>query len=82
MVSENGLQVNQWLDFWLPNRTLRSLIEGSLARDKDKVMLHQWFDIGMGWNLQNNSFVLPNQVLESVKATPFSCDTNSEDSLI
>ena len=57
---KNGLQVNQWLDFWLLNGTLRSLIEGPLARDEDKVMLHQCFDIGTGWNLQNSSFVLPN----------------------
>lgn len=79
---KNGLQVNLWLDFWLPNGTLRSLIEGPLTRDEDKVMLHQCFDIGTGWNLQNSSFVLPDQVLESMKATPFSCDTNSKDSLI
>lgn len=79
---KNGLQVNLWLDFWLPNGTLRILIEGPLTRYEDKVMLHQCFDIGTGWNLQNSSFVLPNQVLESTKGTPFSCDTNSEDSLI
>lgn len=79
---KNGLQVNLWLDFWLPNGTLRILIEGPLTRYEDKVMLHQCFDIGTGWNLQNSSIVLPNQVLESMKGTPFSCDTNSEDSLI
>ena len=52
---KNGLQVNPWLDFWLLNATLRSLIEGPLARDEDKVTLHQCFDICTGWNLQNNS---------------------------
>ena len=45
-------------------------------------MLHQCFDNGTGWNLQNSSFVLLDQILESLKATPFSCDTNVEDSLI
>ena len=77
---KNGLNVN----FWLPNGTLRSLIEGPLSRDEDKVMLHQCFDIGTGWNLQNNFFVLSDQILESMKATPFSCDsdTNAEDSLM
>ena len=79
---KNGLHVNLWLDFWLPNGTLRSLIEGPLSRDEDKVMLHQCFDIGTGWNLQNNFFVLSDQILESMKATPFSCDTNAEDSLM
>ncbi|XP_075669750.1 uncharacterized protein LOC142639464 [Castanea sativa] len=29
----------------------------------------------------NSSFVLPDRIPESIKATPFSCDTNAEDSL-
>ena len=37
---KNSLHVNLWLDFWLANGTLRSLIEGPLSRDEDKVMLH------------------------------------------
>ena len=53
-----------------------------MANQEDKVMLHQCFDLGMGWNLQNSSFGLPDQVMESMKTIPFSCDTSIEDSLI
>ena len=35
-----------------------------------------------GLEFAEQLLVLPNQVLESMKATPFSCDTNSKDSLI
>ena len=46
------------------------------------MMLHQYFDTSTRWNLQNCSFVLPNQIVEGMKATPFSCDPNAEDSLL
>lgn len=45
------------------------------------MMLHHCFDTSTGWTLHNCSFVLPDQIVECMKATPFSCDPNVEDSL-
>ena len=79
---KNGQLVNLWNDFWLPNGTLRSLIEGPLSRAEDQMMLHQCFDTSTGWNLQNCLFVLPDQIVQGMNATLFSCDPNAEDSLL
>lgn len=78
----NGELVNLWYDFWLPNGTLQSLIKGPLSRNEDQTMLHQCYDPNTGWNLQNLSFVLPDWIFNSLKATPFSCDTSAKDTLI
>ena len=77
----NGEDVNLWQDFWLPTGPLRSLIQGPLARDEEVLIVQQCHSNSIGWNLQNLSFELPGELIEALKATPFSNNPNTKDSL-
>uniref|UniRef100_A0A7N2LEI8 Reverse transcriptase zinc-binding domain-containing protein n=1 Tax=Quercus lobata TaxID=97700 RepID=A0A7N2LEI8_QUELO len=76
----NGEDVNLWQDFWLPTGPLRRLIQGPLTRD-EVLTVQQCHSNSIGWNLQNLSFELPSELIEAMKATPFSNNPNTKDSL-
>ena len=75
----NGESINVWRDFWLPIGRLRNLIEGPLNRIEEQIIVNQCFDNEGAWISQIISFVLPDQVLNVIKATPLSLDQNTED---
>ena len=59
---------------------MRDLVEGPLTREEDKLTVKQCFDENHEWNPQSISFELLENVLNTIKATPFSYDQHSEDS--
>ena len=77
----NGESINLWLHFWLLVGKLRNLIEGPLNRDEDQVTVNQCFDNEREWRSQSISFVIPEQILNVIKATPLSLNRNAKDSL-
>lgn len=77
----NGKDVNLWQDFWLPTGPLKSLIQGPLARDEEVLTVQQCHNNSLGWNLHNLSFELPGDLIEAIKATSFSNNPNTKDSL-
>ena len=77
----NGESINLWLHFWLLVGRLRNLIEGPLNRDEDQVTVNQCFDNEREWRSQSISFVIPEQILNVIKATPLSLNRNAKDSL-
>ena len=77
----NGRSINFWKDFWLPCGPIRKLIEGPLTRVKDQMTVHQCADPICKGNEFNFSFELPEQVVSLIKATPFSLNQNSDNSL-
>ena len=68
----NGESINLWLHFWFLVGRLRNLIEGPLNRDEDQVTVNQCFDNEREWRSQSISFVIPEQILNVIKATPLS----------
>ena len=76
--SNSGLSL--WHDKWLNKGTLRSLIYGPLNKGEDHVKL---LDVAsfFGWNMDNISFVFPNQILLEMKATPIPCLNHGVDRL-
>ena len=81
MVS-NGESVNMWKDFWLPCGRLRELVEGPLNQGEDELTVRQCFDEKLVWKDSSISFELPGNVLNTIQATPFSCGTQTRDSLM
>ena len=77
----NGESINVWRDFWLPIGRLRNLIEGPLNRIEEQIIVNQCFDNEGAWISQIISFVLLDQVLNVIKATPLSLNHNAEDTL-
>ena len=75
----NGESINVWRDFWLPIGKLRNLIEGPLNRIEEQILVNQCFDNEGAWISQSISFMLLDQVLNVIKATPLSLDQNTED---
>ena len=73
----NGISVKFWQDFWLPMGTLRSQIHGSLARNEEGLTVHQCHSVSLGWFLHNLSFELPHDLIEEIKAVPFSNNPNT-----
>lgn len=71
---KKGDSVKMWMDFWLPNGRLRDLVEGLLTQEEDKLIVKQYFDENHEWNPKSISFELPKNVLNTIKATPFSYD--------
>lgn len=61
---------------------MRNLIEGPLTQGEDQLIVKQYFDSNHEWNLQSISFELPEELLNTIKATPFSYAQDSEDTLI
>jgi len=78
----SGESVNMWKDFWLPCGRLRELIEGPLTRGEDELTVRQCFDENHVWMPSSISFELPGNVLNSILATPFSCEPQNSDSLM
>ena len=76
----NGESMNLWQDFWLP-KGLQSHIHGLLARNEECLTVKQCHSGSLGWSLHNLSFELPSELIEDIKATPFSNDPNTQDSL-
>ena len=60
---------------------LRSLIEGSLNRNEDAITVKQCFDHNYDWQGHCLSFVMPDHILNAIKATPLSCNQEVEDTL-
>lgn len=77
----NGKSINFWKDFWLPCGAIRKLIAGPLTWVEEQLIVQQCVDPRLEWNAHRISFKLPNQVTSLIKATPFSLNQNSEDSL-
>ena len=77
----NGESVNLWQDFWLTTGTLRSHIQGPLARNEDCLTIQQCHSASLGWYMHNLSFELPSDLIEDIKATPFSNNPNTQDFL-
>ena len=78
---KNGESVKIWADFWLPLGVLRSVIEGPLNRNEDLITVKQCFDHNYEWQGHCLSFVLPDHILNAIKATPLSCNQEAEDTL-
>lgn len=71
-VVKNGDSIKLWMDFWLSSGTLRNLIKGPLTQGEDQLTVKQCFDSNHEWNSQSISFELPENLLNTIKATPFS----------
>jgi hypothetical protein len=75
----NGLTTNAWHDKWVGGVTLSSLLIGSLNSNEDSLIVS---DILLGngiVGLSRISFVLPSQLIDSLKAIPLQCWFNSQD---
>ena len=59
-----------WVDKWIKLGSLRSLIHGPLTQGEEELLLKDIFGINGSWNLSKLSFVLPNEVVDSITATP------------
>ena len=79
---KNGDSVNLWLDFWLPFRRLRELIIGPLNRGEEELSIRQCFDENHIWKPSSISFELPDNMLNTIKATAFSYTSQTNDSLM
>jgi len=77
----SGETINFWMDFWLHEGTLHSLIQGPLKRGEENITVRQYLDNETGGRAYNISFKLPDQLLNVIKATPLSIDQNVEDVL-
>ena len=80
-IIKNGESVNMWLDFWLPFGRLRESIIGPLNRGEDELSVRQCFDENHFWKPSSISFELPDNMLNTIKATPFSFSPQTNDSL-
>ena len=74
---KNGDLDNMWMDFWLPKGRLRELIEGPLSRGEAELIVKQFFDENNTWIPSSISFDLPESILNTILATPFSFDPHS-----
>ena len=79
---KNGELINMWMDFWLPKGRLRELMEGPLTRGEAELTVKQCFDENNDWIPSSISFDLPESVLNSILAIPFSFDPHSVDELM
>ena len=79
---KNGESVNMWLDFWLPFGRLREFIVGLLNRGEDELSVRQCFDENHIWKPSSISLELPDNMLNAIKATPFSFSSQTNDSLM
>lgn len=68
--------------FWLPNGRLRELIEGPLTRGEEELSVKQCYDENRVWKPSSISFELPETVLNPIKATPFSYESQLVDTLM
>ena len=78
---KNGASINFWNDFWLPSGSVRSLIQGPLSREEEQLTVKQSFEQNGEWNPRKISFELPDQINNTIRATPLSYNLNAEDSL-
>ena len=78
---KNGALINFWNDFWLPSGSVRSLIQGPLSREEEQLTVKQSFEQNGEWNPRKISFELPDQINNTIRATPLSYNLNAEDSL-
>ena len=79
---KSGDLVNMWMDFWLPLGRLREIIEGPLSRGEAELTVKQCFDENNTWIPSSISFDLPENIINTIMATPFSFDPNSVDELM
>ena len=66
--------LNLWYDNWLPNGSLRSLIQGPLACEDESLKVKDVFGLH-GWDWSLLSFHLPNNILMELSSIPFSMRT-------
>ena len=71
-----------WLDFWLPFGRLREFIVGPLNRGEDELSVRQCFDENHIWKPSSISLELPDNMLNAIKATPFSFSSQTNDCLM
>ena len=81
-IVKSGELVNMWMDFWLPKGRLREFIEGPLSRGEAELTVKQCFDENNTWIPSSISFDLPESILNTILATPFSFDPHSVDELM
>lgn len=76
--SDSGLSF--WLDKWLIEGELRSLILGPLQRDEDKLKISDMVHEGR-WNVNLCSFILPPELILRIRAIPTPKTTNLKDTI-
>lgn len=68
----NGENINFWRDFWLPCGPIRA---------EEELSVPQCVDPNLDGMTHRISFKLPEKITSLIKATPFSIDPNSKDTL-
>ena len=68
IIGNNSL-LSFWHDRWLNEGMICSLVEGPLSRGEEEVKVTDVMINGT-WSTNNISFVLPDDVLKAIKATP------------
>lgn len=77
----SGESIKFWMDYWLPEGSLRSLIQGPLNRDEKKLTVRQYLVHEADRRNYIISFELPDRLFKAIQATPLSIDQNAEDLL-
>ena len=79
-IIESSSNLNLWHDKWLSAGTLRSLVEGPLARGEDNLTVKDVI-INGSWNLQMLSVPLSQDILNVIKVTTLRRISVREDQL-
>lgn len=77
----SGESIKFWMDYWLSEGSLRSLIQGPLNRDEKKLTVRQYLVHEGDRRNYIISFKLPDRLFKAIQATPLSIDQNAEDLL-
>ena len=77
----NGNSVGFWNDFWLTSGPLRAHIQGPLTTSEESLLLSD-VSSGNSWNFGLLSFDFPFNLLQEIRATPFSTSSSMEDTII
>ena len=73
-------EVNFWMDNWVPQGPLKSLVQGLLNRDEENLKVKEVL-MNNAWNWDKISFDLPLSIKLEVQATPFAIAVRREDRL-
>ena len=63
--------LSAWHDNWMPNGSLRTIIQGPLTVEDEALKVKDIFGL-QGWDWSKVSFQLPTQVLMDINSIPFS----------
>ena len=63
--------LSAWHDNWMPNGSLRTIIQGPLTVEAEALKVKDIFGL-KGWDWSKVSFQLPTQVLMDINSIPFS----------